>query len=476
MISIKICRSYFFAYYFRKGLMDPQTGSRIFVHIASVVTSTIGYGKQTMYQYISNLKINLYTIYNMPRKKSGLDDPAFKGVNFDGPPYICPRCGYSTPRIALIKNHLKKEKPCKNIRFDFICDCLEGFNDLKELNYHQERCAFLKKKNVLIQNMQNKCTINGDINNGTLKNITNNIITNNIYVQDKDKDKDKDNTRVAKIVAYNSVDKYTRFDDIQLNMFINSITDNDPYICYVKITYCYKNTSFFRSVYYPDKNSKSAYVYDGSVWIEKKINIIVHRIIDVLSEEFNKFITSEYCTDKKVCKKLKARVDEIYFSMKDEIDNNDIEERNELHAKIKDLLYINSGLIKNTYDVSRMKRTKNLKVLATIHNFSSGSSDSNNSSDTNDSQEYGKHTIAEFDDDDYDIRRNRRIISDDTSDSDDSSESDSEKYVKKTTNKKSSSRTKSKAEIINDKKNRKKSIPFSDIQKNINYTTDSDSD
>lgn len=116
----------------------------------------------------------------MPRKKSGLNDSAFDGVNFDNPPYVCPRCTYSTPKVASIKSHLKKEKPCKNIIYEFLCDCLEGFDDLAELTFHQKRCAFFKRKEVLVKKMQDKYIKDKNITDTLNRNITNNTNITNI--------------------------------------------------------------------------------------------------------------------------------------------------------------------------------------------------------------------------------------------------------------------------------------------------------
>src|SRR5579872_3067119 len=84
----------------------------------------------------------------MKNTRANIDDPAFKGANFNGPPYVC-RCGYTTNKISTYKTHLKKQIPCIPIGLtEYVCECYEIFQNAEDLSIHIEECGLLVKKDI----------------------------------------------------------------------------------------------------------------------------------------------------------------------------------------------------------------------------------------------------------------------------------------------------------------------------------------
>ena len=108
---------------------------------------------------------------NMKTTKADVDDPAFEGIIFNGPPYVC-KCGYVTKKMSTFKSHIKRQTPCeKQKQSEFVCECYEEYNTAVALEKHKKNCIVLKRKDIY--NKKNIAITNG--NNNIINNGNNNI-------------------------------------------------------------------------------------------------------------------------------------------------------------------------------------------------------------------------------------------------------------------------------------------------------------
>jgi hypothetical protein len=297
----------------------------------------------------------------MPKRKGNLSDPAFDGVDFSSPPYVCQRCKYSTDKISSMKRHLKKEVPCKKKTYKFSCDCLEGFDDMREYNTHQKKCVFLKKKTI-IHNEKNI-----SVNNGTQQIGNNNTtIINNQEI--------KIGRKYFVLQSYSLPYKYNclNADDCE-KLFDDKY---DPYLLYFKLTFCNPDMHKFHSIYYPNNNKKIAFVYNGTRWIEKNIHKITRSVIKFESRDLIHLLKNNFHAKGFISKEIKNRIKEINISDSNNVDIDVIYERNELQKQIKELLFTCSSFIKETYE--QTNEMDNDGVTFDRHNYSSESSPQQN--------------------------------------------------------------------------------------------------
>lgn len=216
-------------------------------------------------------------------------------------PYICPRCMHVSPSPSALQKHFDRKIKCDVIAPEFLCDCLETFNNNDDFNTHKLQCEFFKKKQLIINNMRNKNTItrNESTDNSkssfsqckihvgnvteinTETNITkNNNVTNNIVI----------NGSIV-ILPYASNPNSEYFGPKEVNLFFDKIhRGTDPYIAYIKVTYCYRHCSIYHSIYYPNITDESAQVFTPFGWIEKYIHHVIPIIIGEISRNLKKFI------------------------------------------------------------------------------------------------------------------------------------------------------------------------------------------
>lgn len=287
-------------------------------------------------------------------------------ITTNGPPYVC-KCGYVTKKISVYKAHLARQTPCKvQPPSEFICECYDEFNNLVAFKKHCKNCAIVKKKdihtkkNIAIANGNNNIITNGDNNNIT---ITNNISQNII-------------PEYLSVWPYTQKNKFICLDSVEHNLLMEIDDDHDPYITYFKLTHCNPNRHSLHNLYYPNKSKNAVYVYNGTEWETKKINLIIANIMKFQSLDLKCFIQSNFCPNEKTQRKIKKRITQINPTNKDSDDDNYHKERSSLQSKLKDMLFLCAPLIKKTYDLTMAFKNKKFEQLPTYTLSKSSESDS----------------------------------------------------------------------------------------------------
>jgi len=296
----------------------------------------------------------------MKTTKVNIDDPAFEGANFRGPPYVC-KCGYVTKKMSTYKSHLKRQTPCEEQKpSEFVCDCYEEYNTAVALAKHKKNCIVLKrkdiydKKNIAIANGNNNVINNGNNNTNNITNITNNIVKNII-------------PEYLSVWSYTQKNKFICLDSIEHNLLMKIDDNHDPYITYFKLTHCNPNRCSLHNLYYPNKSKDIIFAYNGTKWKPKSINMITANIMKFESIDLICFINSNFCTNEKTQKKIKKRIEQIDpINKKSSVSNEDFfKERSLLQSKLKDMLALCAPLIKKTYDLTIAIKNKKFEQIAT---------------------------------------------------------------------------------------------------------------
>ena len=265
------------------------------------------------------------------KTRAKINEPEFEGADFTGPPYCCMTCGYTTTKISSYKSHLKRQNKCEpSISTMIICDCLEEFGNMTALEKHRPVCLYLRKKKTLaernitvIDGTAQHITIENNVRNNTnginnannVNNIgnnngnnngnnTTNLTIQNLTVQSPHIRKD------IALYTYSLKNKFLYLTPLDREFLMNE--KYDPYIMYCQLTYCSSDKYQFHSLYYPDIKKDKINVYNGKEWETRPINFIVSNIIKYISRDLLCFIEDNFCPDKKVCKKIKKRVSEVY--------------------------------------------------------------------------------------------------------------------------------------------------------------------
>lgn len=355
----------------------------------------------------------------MKNKKADLSDPAFIGINFDGPPYTCPRCKYSCNKISRFKDHLKKkvqcpilEKPLKPLVIP-TCECLKTFSETNVLTNHKKTCHYLERKRIL---EQNKITINNNINGGINgnNNNKNNTINNNNNSNSNNNNSNNNNNNITNNTTINIVtpnylvlfpftqkNKYLYLNNSEQNYLTNVDDDTDPFINYFELTHCSPDNQNFHNLYYPDKSKEAIFVFNGSIWETNTINQITSDIMKFESLDLLNFVNNNCYPNEKIRKKIINRVKYINPSdKKSTVSNNDFfRERKSLQGKLKKLLVRHSTILNKTFtltrNINKVLPLYNTNKIVDTHTISS-SSESTTVSESVESNPIKKFKINEY--------------------------------------------------------------------------------
>ncbi len=254
--------------------------------------------------------------------------------------YKCDICGKLFDRKDSLNKHLARKKKCiaqsgsktNKIYYPKCNQCHKSFSRKDSLDRHRKVCKgnINKKNNTIIKG-------SGSINN--VKNINKSNIKGNVEIN---------NISINKPVIIKPIYVELNFfgkdgiESLTLDEFIKIVkSDENPYEAIIKAINFDPTKPQHHNVYYPDLKATYGKIYENKKWVDKKINEIINKMLDIKTEDLHAIINK---LDGIINKKTKQN---IIKTIKD-IDNSNPECRKKLISYIKPILHNNKDMVLKT--------------------------------------------------------------------------------------------------------------------------------
>lgn len=279
--------------------------------------------------------------------------------------YTCEKCSTVFNRKGDYDRHVKRKTDCgtegtvrqsggskTNKKPCYSCGkCKRTFTRKDSLTKHTKGCKHVApkktKKKTKTKTKKSKVNIDANIEGDNNQVIGNNEVNhienhNNTYII---------NVLVSKDFATDGIADITVAE-------ISKILESNQNIFHslIELVNFNPNKPQNHNVYLPDLKSATGIVYENDVWINKKINEIVNRLLDAKIDDLNEILQEmQDCLRKKSIRKIKEALENA--------DYTNIESRKKLVSYLKLVLYNNKDMIIKTRDIMEGNEVVNYDAI-----------------------------------------------------------------------------------------------------------------